>query len=93
MASAEGRVIIALEKAVVEIPFVDDAERDEFLEQLASSFPKRLAQSYKTWKNNRIVKEREDANKPVPKPAHSPDRLQKHKEDHKAEQEARKKSL
>lgn len=91
MASETGRCIIALEKGVAQIPFRNDEERDSFLSQLADSFPERLRQSYLVWKQNRMVKEREDANKPVPKPADAPDRLQQHKAEFAAEQEARKK--
>jgi hypothetical protein len=83
--------MIALEKAAAQIPFADDDERDLFLNELADTFPKRLKQSYLTWKQNRMVKERENANKPVPKPADAPlDGLSRHKKEFAEQQAARK---
>jgi len=54
--SGEGRLIIALQGAIRELDFRDDAERDEYLSDLAESFGERLRQNLLTWRNNRLTK-------------------------------------
>lgn len=65
MATATGRLMIVLQGAVQELEFTDDKEREDFLTELADSFPERLRQSLLTWQSNRRTA-KPDPTKPVP---------------------------